>query len=249
MYGRRSKIKIIIMIVSLVSISATAFIFLKRADAFSTIQQRFVTDNVNINDNEEKYRVVVVAQRIEQGIVIDSSMITMEEVPLVYLPSNSVTSIQSIEGKPAKFTIEKNTVLTYSMVLDQKDQFNQDDRLSDCRIDGGLVSGIVKEGDYIDIEYVKENGDRFIVLSKKRVIRIIDNTTIIIQTNDEERTRYEAVLSEIREEKGTLKTRLYLDENQEASPVTYVKSKSKEKSSPPPTNQVDMEHLSEEERN
>lgn len=222
-YRRQSTVKIVAMIVSLiVVVCIIGFVLMTKVFHVNVIPGQTGNPGKVDNTDMQKLMVVVAKSKIEKGENISKEKLEVVERPIEYLPANSVVSIDSVAGKRASAAVEKNQVLTNSLFISLKDEYKPDERLKDCEISGGLVFGLAKEGDFIDLEYVRNSGKRSVVLSKKKIKNKIDANKIIIQTTDSERTMYEAALAEMKYRGGTIKTTLYLDESQSASPVTYT---------------------------
>ncbi|HHV30683.1 MAG TPA: hypothetical protein GXX73_14095 [Clostridium sp.] len=176
-------------------------------------------------NNTEMLEVVVAKDTIVKGENITEEKLEIKKIPIEYLPSNSLVTLEQAIGKKANFSIEKNSVITDSFVNEKVKNITEhkdDSRLKNCVIETGLIGGMVQEGSYIDVEYVRPNGKRYIVLSKKYVTKKIDERSIVIETTDADRTLIEAAMAEANFLGGQLKTTLYLDPDQKASVVDYT---------------------------
>lgn len=215
MYRRKDKIlfTLIGFIISAVLFSTIAVVYLKKSSS------------VEVSKNEEMLEVVVATESIIKGEVIEEAKVEIRKIPIEYLPTNSIVTLEQAVGKKANFNIEKNAVLTDSFVnesVKNVSEYKDDSRLKSCVIQTGLIGGMVQEGSYIDVEYVRPNGKRHVVLSKKHVVKKIDETTVVVETTDADRTLLEAAIAEARYLGGELKVVLYLDPEQKASTVDYT---------------------------
>jgi hypothetical protein len=181
-------------------------------------------NSVKTINSTEVLEVVVAKEGIEKGEVIQEEKLEIKKMPIEYLPSNSLVALEQAIGKKANFNIEKNSVITDSFINEnlKNVSINDDSRLKSCVIETGLIGGMVQEGSYIDVEYVRPNGKRYVVLSKKCVLKKIDDTTVVVETTDADRTLLEAAMAEANFLGGQLKTTLYLDPDQKASVVDYT---------------------------
>lgn len=214
----RKKDRIIFMLIGVI---VSALIF----TSITIVYFKTRPTQVEVSNNLDLIEVVVTKETIAKGEVISQEKLELKKRPIEYLPINSMVSLDQVVGKKANFTIEKNAVITDSLVNEKiviADDYKEDIRLKDCVIQTGLIGGMVQEETYIDIEYVRPNGKRYVVLSKKCVKRKIDETRIVIETTDADRTLLEAVIAEARFLGGELKTTLYLDPEQKASIVDYM---------------------------
>lgn len=175
-----------------------------------------------IQSNEiQKQKVVIVLQKIQKGEKITPEKLQVTDIYKPYLPQNVYSSIESVVGKKAVIDLEPNIVLTPTMVIEPKDFYRPDERL----IDYELVSSLgIKEGQYIDVELVRKDGSTAVVLSKKKVIKVLDGGKTIIQTTFRERQLMNRAINEIQTQGGRLETVLYLDESQPGSVTNYLPS-------------------------
>jgi len=184
-------------------------------------------------EEQVKVSVVVAAQKIEKGDELLPEFFTLEERFLSEVPANSILDINTLQGKRAAAIIDPNLVITDSMVVSTEELYKPDERLKDYTLQGYLVAGMVKEGDWIDVEMVRENGDTFTVLSKKQVKRLLDDKAII-QVTALERQYINYALAEQSAGLGHIESVLYLDESQPASTVNYVPANLKATPTPLP---------------
>lgn len=218
MYRKKDRILFMLIgfIISAILFSAITAVYFKIRSSSS----------VEVLNNSDMLEVVVAKETILKGEVIPQEKLELKKRPIEFLPSNSLVTLDQVVGKKTNFTIEKNAVITDSFVNENKKNFSEDykddSRLKNCVIQTGLIGGMVQEESYIDIEYVRPNGKRYVVLSKKCVKKKIDETSIVIETTDADRTLLEAAIAESRFLGGELKTTLYLDAEQKASIIDYT---------------------------
>ncbi|MFA6308587.1 MAG: hypothetical protein WC677_02415 [Clostridia bacterium] len=178
------------------------------------------TDILNSENPGEKVDVIVVSKRIEKGEIIKLEKILLVKRFKNYLPVNPITTYENAVGKVAEVTLEKNVIPTADMLSNKEKKVQSDERISNYELQGGLVLDLVKEGDYVDIEYVKEDGETFVVLAKKKVYRKV-NEKIVIQTTLKERKMINYVIAEKESKGGKIEAAIYIGASQQASKVTY----------------------------
>jgi hypothetical protein len=194
------------------------FLYNKLVDA-GKIQS--VSLPIQTADDLKKTKVLVSVQRIEKGDELKPEFFQLEERNQEEVPTNSMIDIGMITGQRAAAVIDMKEVLTDSRILSSQSSVNPDDRLKDYALQGYLVADTVKAGDWIDVEMVRSNGDTFIVLAKKQVIKLTDNKAIV-QVSTAERALINHAIAEQSAGFGHIESLLYLDEKQPASEVTYV---------------------------
>jgi hypothetical protein len=217
-FKKRKRPVIILSIIILILAASILIINVKP----SSIEGREAnqTDILNSENPSEKIDVIVVSKRIEKGEIIKREKILLVKRFKNYLPVNPITTYESAVGKVAEATLEKNVILAADMLANKEKEVKSDERISNYELQGGLVLDLVKEGDYIDIEYVKEDGETFVVLAKKKVCRKVDEK-IVIQTTLKERKMINYVIAEKESKGGKIEAAIYIDASQQASKVTY----------------------------
>ena len=67
--------------------------------------------------NGEKATVIVAATDIAPRTLIQSNMLTTKEIPVEFVPDDAITDVKDIVGKPAKFQIMRDDIVTDRKVL------------------------------------------------------------------------------------------------------------------------------------
>lgn len=116
--------------------------------------------------NGEKATVIVAATDIAPRTLIQSNMLTTKEIPVEFVPDDAITDVKDIVGKPAKFQIMRDDIITDRKVLmDIKMAGFTGTIPPDCRaISIGInditgISGFAKPGDYVDVLVVSGSGN------------------------------------------------------------------------------------------
>ncbi|NJD01829.1 MAG: hypothetical protein FIA99_04365 [Ruminiclostridium sp.] len=189
--------------------------------------QRFTFFSIQQKTSEEKQekkvlvKVLAAAQKIEKNEEITDLKTKLIEIQSDTVPPNAVLNADVLKGKKAAVALELNTIITESMLYSIFQELKETDRLLDYELPGGLVGGLVDEGSYIDIEFVKTKGETFVVLSKKLVKKKLDNDRIILLLTFEERRLINYALAEQKILGGRLEAAIYADERQPLSKVNY----------------------------
>ncbi len=114
----------------------------------------------------KKSTVIVAATDISPRTLIQSNMLTTKEIPAEFVPEDAITDVKDIVGKPAKFQIMRDDIVTDRKVLmDIKMAGFTGTIPPDCRaISIGIndvtgISGFAKPGDYVDVLVVSGSGN------------------------------------------------------------------------------------------
>lgn len=144
--------------------------------------------------NGEKATVIVAATDIAPRTLIQSNMLTTKEIPVEFVPDDAITDVKDIVGKPAKFQIMRDDIVTDRKVLmDIKMAGFTGTIPPDCRaISIGIndvtgISGFAKPGDYVDVLVVSgSNSDNRItsnIILQNILLLAINKTPMYSQRN------------------------------------------------------------------
>lgn len=163
----------------------------------------------------------VVTREILQGQTIIAGDLVPVDIPSKSIPSDSLNRSDA-EGKVTRMTLAVGSIVTGSNLTTSLDYINDDVRKQEFK-QIKLMTGLVKD-QYVDVRVKFDDGRDYVVLSKKRILDIINNVPFL--SRDEIELGYmnsatvEAVIS-----KGEFYTVLYVDpQNQPAAKVTYKPS-------------------------
>ncbi len=191
------------------------------------ISYSVVTSSINSANEKEslakekaqEVTVYEISNKIQQGNTINLSDIKPYSCPKKDAVQGALTKANII-GKVARIDLNPNTQITASMITDSNDVVTADLRNQDYS--DITLSKNLKVGDYIDIREKKKDGSDYVVVAKKKVLAIINNT-IVIDISDNERKFKNNATVDAALTGGTLYTTIYPDpENQPAAAVTYV---------------------------
>ena len=167
-----------------------------------------------------KKKIFVVSKRINKSEQFPQESFKPEERDATQVPLDAVIDANFLLDKYACINLEPNTVVAESMVISAENAYSPDDRLKDYEIPATLITQIVKEGDLIDVELVRNGGQTLTVLSKKRVKNKVNNR-VIVQVAMAERNNINSALAEQIANQGHIEAVVYLDETQAPSIVNY----------------------------
>jgi hypothetical protein len=212
--------------------------------------------------------------------VIDK-YIKIVEVPEAYVIGNPVLDLGKLNGKVTQDQLRKGEQIPMDILTDVDTWYGDFDRVKEYNITS-TVAGELQSGNVVDLVVSYKNGDYDVVISKKKIKKIIDiskeeeaanqqaqsqpntptqgqATTQTVQQNtntssgvkteglykiiiDLNEAEYERM--ELAKFMGALEPRIYLDETQKATPITFDVRKAKLKlglldSSIKPSNLVD----------
>ena len=116
--------------------------------------------------SKESSIVVVAASDIAPRTIIQSNMLTTKEIPTAMVPEGAITDIREVVGKPARFQLIRDDIVTDKKVLmDIKMAGFTGIIPPDCRAisiainDVTGISGFAKPGDYVDVMVVSNGGN------------------------------------------------------------------------------------------
>lgn len=159
-----------------------------------------------INENGTKVRVISDGINYYKTVNNQRQLVEFLDVPLV-----------------AKVDMEANSVVTLDLIAKSDEIADDDLRIQEYN----MLSLPVKLGanDYIDIRLTLPNGLEYIVVSKKRVLDVMENTIWLKMTEEELLTMSNAIVEAYIMTGSKLAVNLYVEPGlQEAATPTYVVS-------------------------
>lgn len=167
--------------------------------------------------NEETVKVTVVTKDHTAGEKIRQSDLVLVDMPRNLVPGN-VLSKEEIEGKYLKIELKKNTPITSSMLFEDgvtpKDLRNQEFRLIE-------LPTKLKKNDFVDVRIKFPTGQDYILLSKKKVEDLANNT-VWYQMNEKEILTMSSGIVDAYLNDATIYALSYVDPYmQEKAAVTY----------------------------
>lgn len=164
--------------------------------------------------------------------IVDQNIV-MVPVPVSLAVDNASLDASMLVGRVVKGDLVGNTQISEDMLEDSAAWFGEYDRLSDYTVNN-TVGGQVKEGNIVDVIVAYGNGDYDVVAAKKKITNIMptgavattsdtdggvnlsDKNDMVFAVNEQEYANLE-----LAKKVGTLRVRIYMDESQPASKVTF----------------------------
>lgn len=120
--------------------------------------------------------------------------ITQEDLALIQMPQSMVGDSyildpETVVGKYYKVNISHGVPITSDLMMEEA----MDDTTREYDIVADIWPVALKTGDYIDVEIIYPNGEKFVVLAKKRVDSIVGQT-VKTTMNGTERYLYQGAL-------------------------------------------------------
>lgn len=168
--------------------------------------------------------VYVLKNDIKSGEEISAA--NLEKKSLVTtLANNEILSPANLsENSLAKIDLGKGTILTQSMVIEEEQA--DDDSLRTQEFNMITLPTDLETNDYIDIRLLFPNGQDFIVVSKKMVVKSSENTILLKLSESEILTMSNAIVESYITEGSMLYATKYTDAGiQAAATPTYAVSK------------------------
>ncbi len=137
-------------------------------------------------------------------------------------PLNAATE-QDLISTVAKIDLKAGTILTTDMLTTAEDVVQNDTRIQEFNM---LILPVkLNVDDFIDIRLTLPNGLEYIVLAKKRVMDIVENTIWLRVSEEELLTMSNAIVEAYKMTGAKLTATLYIEPGmQEAATPTYVVS-------------------------
>lgn len=167
---------------------------------------------------------------IIQGTASDGIQATAVQTYSSLVPEDAIKNMSDLDKKCAKLDIKPRTTLTTSMFVNSGDKVTSDLRqvdMKNVRLTGGL-----KKDMYVDVRFRRKDGKDDVVLSKKKVLNVVDSTVFFnldeVEINYYNNATVEAggaatAAQNAANANGELYTTIYVDpQNQPAAAVTYV---------------------------
>lgn len=176
----------------------------------------------------ERIFVVKSEKGIDKNTKMSSEIIEehfeIVEVPTKFVARHATGNIEDIIGKLSKQNLTSGQQIIADFFVTLENKRGDFQRLKEYSV-VNLVDGKVKAGNYVDIVVDYGNGDYDIVVSNIKIVSISDKEKadqkskeyVIVLAVDEIQFRDLALASKL----GELTTRLYIDNEQKSSNVTF----------------------------
>ncbi len=168
--------------------------------------------------------VYVLKKTIESGVSISKDDIEKKTIE-TNIKTEEIAQLGDLtEEAIAKVDLPQGAIITKSMLTTTDEKVTDDLRVQEYNMI--LLPTDLAKNDYIDIRITFPNGQDYIVVAKKRVIQVSQNTVFIKLTEDEILTMSNAIVEAYIKEGSNLYANKYEDAGiQKAATPTYPVSK------------------------
>lgn len=164
-------------------------------------------------------QVYVLKSDVKSGTTIDSTMIELKSATKDVIPSDYISTIP--ENSIAKVNITKGTVLSKALI-DEADEKTTND-LREQQYNMIVLPQYLEVDDYIDIRLTLPNGQDYIVVSKKRVKNLTEDTIWINMYEQETLAMTNAIVEAYVMKGSKLYATTYVDAGMQENAIpTYV---------------------------
>lgn len=125
-------------------------------------------------DKQATRTVFVLASNVKSGDKIDSSMLVQKQVLQDVIPTDYITLADITENTISKLDLTKGSVLSRTLIAESNEKITND--LREQEFNMIVLPQRLDAGAYVDIRLRLANGQDYIVISKKRVNNITEDT-------------------------------------------------------------------------
>lgn len=167
--------------------------------------------------------VYVFKSDVKSGETIDKSKVELKSATIDVVPSDYLGLEQITENTIAKVDIAKGSVLSKSIVNESNQKVTADLRRQEYNM--VVLPQYLELGDYVDIRLMLPNGSDFIVVAKKEVKEVSEDTIWIDMYEQETLAMSNAIVEAYKMKGAKLYATTYVDAgNQDNVTPTYVPS-------------------------
>ena len=173
---------------------------------------------------EASYKTAYILNKdIESGQNITLADCIQIPITATAIPTDYVSAVDLTENTISKVNLNKGTILSTNLITTEEDKTSDDLRMQEYNMI--LLPTQLAVGDYIDIRLTLPNGQDYIVISKKKIQDITEDT-IWLQMKEEETLIMSNAIVESYVMKGSkLYATIYVEAGmQENATPTYVPS-------------------------
>lgn len=165
--------------------------------------------------------VYVFSADIKSGDKIDVSKLQKKSATMDVVPSDYLGMDQITENTIAKVDIAKGSVLSKSIVNESSQKVTAD--LREQQYNMIVLPQYLEEGSYVDIRLMLPNGSDYIVVAKKQIKQITEDTIWIDMYEQETLLLSNAIVEAYQMKGSKLYATTYVDAgNQNIASVTYM---------------------------
>jgi len=167
--------------------------------------------------------VYVLTADVKSGEVIDSSILKLKQAVQDVVPADYITLDDLTENTIAKLDLTKGSVLAKSLIQESTEKVTADLRQQEYNMI--VLPQYLDIGDYIDIRLRLANGQDFIVVSKKEIKNITEDTIWVNMYEQEILTMSNAIVEAYKMTGAKLYATTYVEPGNQTNAIpTYVPS-------------------------
>ncbi len=209
----RNSILLGIVIGLLIGAIVIVFLFLQ----LTKLQKQIETDKQNTRT------VYVLSSDVKSGEKIDSSMLVQKQALQDVVPADYITLADITENTISKFNLTKGTVLSSALVTEEEEKITND--LREQEFNMIVLPQQLDIGAYVDIRLRLANGQDYIVISKKRINNITEDTIWMNLYEEETLSMSNAIVEAYKMTGAKLYATTYVEPgNQGSATPTYMPS-------------------------
>ncbi len=213
---------LVMLLISGIIIGGLAFLLITEKKENDKKEKSLVEVCVLNKDIKSGNSVSIEDLMTETKIIGGQATSSLVSADAMFVPENAATQADLLSAV-AKINLKSGTILTTDMISNEENTVYDDTRLQEYN----MLSLPVKLNvdDYIDIRLTLPNGLEYIVLSKKRVLEIMENTIWLRLSQDEILTMSNAIVEAYTITGSKLSADLYIEPGlQKAAVPTYAVS-------------------------
>lgn len=158
---RKGRIFFIIAIILILGLAAVAIVYFRFLQPTTTEP----TAEVVATPEVDLVSVVVVAQHVPRGYMLNETVLGVIEIPRDLLIEGYFTDMAQVVGRQARVDMEANMLLTSSMVVDSPDQLSTTGSLAALSIPRGMVAISIPINRLSSVSFAPRPGDHVNVIA------------------------------------------------------------------------------------
>ncbi len=167
--------------------------------------------------------VYVLGQDVKSGDKIDSTMLVQKQAKQDVIPTDYITPADLTENTISKLDLTIGSVLSKTLVQESDEKVTDDLRQQEYNTI--ILPQQLEVGAYIDVRLRLDNGQDYIVVSKKRVNNMTEDTIWINLYEDETVTMSNAIVEAYKIKGSKLYATTYVEPGNQTNAIpTYVPS-------------------------
>ena len=174
-------------------------------------------------DKAAKRSVYVLNADVKSGDKINMSMLTLKNASKDVVPTDYINPVDITENTIAKLDLTEGTVLSKKLIHESTEKITDDLRGQEYNMI--ILPQQLEVGAYIDIRLRLDNGQDYIVVSKKRVTNVTEDTVWMDLYEEETVAMSNAIVEAYKMKGAKLYATTYVEPGNQANAIpTYVPS-------------------------